>query len=246
MTHKTKAIILRSIKYGETSLVVTAFTGRFGLQTYLVNGVRASAKKNQHAVCFQPSAILNMEVYHNELKNMHRIKEYEFAHLYQQLFSKVIKNGVALFIVELLYNVLKQPEQNKPLFYFCEDALMHLDEAPAPVTANYPLYFILHLSYFLGFKINEEDAGKQYGYIDLQEGSFTEEQPHHPHFLSGEDVDITIALLQTRLPAELSSLSLNKQKRKHLLLKYLDYYRLHLQNFGQLKTLPVLEEILNN
>ncbi len=76
--------------------------------------------------------------------------------------------------------------------------------------------------------------------------AFTEKQPHHPHFLSGEDVDITIALLQTRLPAELSSLSLNKQKRKHLLLKYLDYYRLHLQNFGQLKTLPVLEEILNN
>ena len=68
MTHKTKAIILRSIKYGEASLVVTAFTELFGIQTYLVNGVRASNKKTNNAACFQPSAILGMEVYHNELK----------------------------------------------------------------------------------------------------------------------------------------------------------------------------------
>ncbi|MGB2995387.1 MAG: DNA repair protein RecO, partial [Ferruginibacter sp.] len=123
MTHKTKAIILRSIKYGEASLVVTAFTELFGIQTYLVNGVRASNKKTNNAACFQPSAILGMEVYHNELKKMHRIKEYGFAHLYQNILSSVIKYSVALFMVELLYKTLKQPENNPALFNFCEDAL---------------------------------------------------------------------------------------------------------------------------
>ncbi|MFM2327595.1 MAG: repair protein RecO, partial [Bacteroidota bacterium] len=39
MTHKTKGIVLRSIKYGETSLVVTLFTELFGVQTYMVNAV---------------------------------------------------------------------------------------------------------------------------------------------------------------------------------------------------------------
>ena len=245
MTHKIKAIILRSIKYGETSLVVTAFTELYGIQTYLVNGVRASNKKTNNAACFQPSAILGMEVYHNELKKMHRIKEYGFAHLYQNILSSVIKYSVALFMVELLYKTLKQPENNPALFNFCEDALMHLDEASATVTANFPLFFTLHLSYFFGFKINEEGSGEANSFIDLQEGCFTSVLPNHPHFLAGEDVKITSELLKTMQPAELDSLQLNKQKRKHLLAKYLEYYQLQHHNFGQMKTLAVLEEVLS-
>ena len=45
MLHQTKGIVLRTIKYGETSIVVNIFTELFGIQSYLVNGVRASSKK---------------------------------------------------------------------------------------------------------------------------------------------------------------------------------------------------------
>ncbi len=40
MIHKTKGIVLKTVKFGETSLVVTAFTEMFGLQSYMVNGIR--------------------------------------------------------------------------------------------------------------------------------------------------------------------------------------------------------------
>ncbi|MBP6687405.1 MAG: recombination protein O N-terminal domain-containing protein, partial [Lacibacter sp.] len=43
--HKTKAVILRSVKYGETSLIVSAYTELYGLQSYIVQGVRANSKK---------------------------------------------------------------------------------------------------------------------------------------------------------------------------------------------------------
>ncbi|MFL5786527.1 MAG: recombination protein O N-terminal domain-containing protein [Flavisolibacter sp.] len=36
MIHKTKGIVLRTVKYGETSLVVTMFTELLGLQYYIV------------------------------------------------------------------------------------------------------------------------------------------------------------------------------------------------------------------
>lgn len=85
MTHKTKAIILRSIKYGEASLVVTAFTELFGIQTYLVNGVRATNKKNNNTACFQPSVILGMEVYHNELKKCIASRNMGL-HIYTKIF----------------------------------------------------------------------------------------------------------------------------------------------------------------
>ena len=143
---KTKAIILRTVKYGETSLVVSAFTELFGLQTYLVNGVRTSKKSGLKASLYQPASVVEMEVYHNERNTMHRIKECNRLHVFNSVLTDVVKNSVALFLMELLYKLLKQPEQNSDLFYFCEDSLLQLDEAPAHVTANMPLFFALHRS----------------------------------------------------------------------------------------------------
>src|SRR4030095_15783391 len=147
--HKTKGIVLRSVRYGETSLIVTILTGLFGIQSYLVNGVRASTKKGTgKANLFQPAAILDLIVYHNELRNLQRIKEFRWAHLYQNIFSDIKKNAVSLFMVELLTKCLKQPEANEDLFQFAEDAFLHLDQSSETVTANFPLFFALHVAVF--------------------------------------------------------------------------------------------------
>src|SRR5580658_7230159 len=125
--HKTKGIVLRIVKYGETSLVVTIYTELFGVQSYLVNGVRTSSRKGPgKANLFQPAAILDLVVYHNELKNLQRIREFKWDVLYQQIFFSVLKNSVALFMVELLQKCLREPEPNPGLFYFIEDAFLHL------------------------------------------------------------------------------------------------------------------------
>src|SRR3569832_2393554 len=102
MIHKTKGIVLRTVKYGETSLVVTVFTELFGLQSYLVKGVKTPAKKGTaKANLFQPAAILDLVAYHNEFKNLQRLKEFRWALLYQHILSDVRKNAVALFFIEL-------------------------------------------------------------------------------------------------------------------------------------------------
>ena len=105
--HKTKGIVLKTVKYGETSIIVTIFTELFGIQSYLVNGVRTSTKKGTgKANLFQPSAILDLVVYHNDLKHLNRIKEFKWATIYQHILSDVSKNAVALFMVELLTKCL--------------------------------------------------------------------------------------------------------------------------------------------
>src|ERR1700742_301470 len=154
--HKTRGIVLRTVKYGETSLVVSIYTELFGIQSYLVNGVRTSSKKSQgKANLFQPAAILQLVVYHNELKKLHRIKESGWAHLYEHIFFDVVKNAVAMYVVELLSKCLKQPETNNELFLFVEDVLIHLDKSEHSEMANYPLFFAIHLATFLGFQVTD-------------------------------------------------------------------------------------------
>ena len=242
--HKTKGIVLRAVKYGETSLVVTMFTELFGLQSYLVNGVRTSTKKGTgKANLFQPTAILDLVVYHNELKHLNRIKEFKWHFLYQHVFSDVPKNAVALFMIELLTKCLKQPEANPELFEFCEDAFIHLDDSKGTVMANFPLYFALHLPVFFGFRISD-DHSVENSILDLQEGTFVAEKPGHLHFLEEKQAEITSELLKIMRPEELEQLKLNHDFRRQLLFAYETYYRLHIQDFGAMKTLPVLREVL--
>jgi DNA repair protein RecO (recombination protein O) len=244
MTHKTKGIVLRSVKYGETSLVVTMFTELFGVQTYMVNNVRTSKQATSKAAYFQPVSILELEVYHNEQKSIQRIKEFKWAHLYQNILSNVIKNSIASYMVELLQKCLKQPETNADLFYFCEDALLQLDTAPKPVTANFALYFALHLAHFLGFRINDDYTEEQ-TILDLAEGNFVAERPIHLNFLEGEFAQITSQLLKVMQPNELEHFKLNQDTRRKLLLHYEDYYALHIQDFGRMKTLVTLYGVLS-
>src|SRR4051812_10339966 len=110
MTHKTKGIVLRAIKYGETSLVVNIYTELFGLQAYMVNGVRSTKKTSAKANLFQAGAMLDLLVYHNDAKPMQRLKEFGWLHLYNHVLSDVIRNSIALYMMELLQKCLKQPE----------------------------------------------------------------------------------------------------------------------------------------
>ena len=243
MTHKTKGIVLRSIKYGETSLVVTIFTELFGIQTYMVNGVRTSKKSSSKANHFQPAAILDLVVYHSESKSMQRIKEFNWAVLYNEVLNSVIKNSIASFMVELLQKCLKQPEPNTDLFNFYEDVLMQLDVADKTVAANLALFISLQLPHFFGFRI-ADNYSTEISILDLAEGNFTDHLPAHPHFIDGEKAQLTAQLLKVMQPHELEFFKLNREQRRDLLLKYMDYYALHISDFGQMKTLVVLHEVL--
>ena len=242
MIHRTKGIVLRTVKYGETSIVVNIFTELFGIRSYLVNGVR-SAGKTAKASFFQPTSLLEMEVYHNELKNLQRIKEFKWSYLYKNILSDVTKNAVALYMIELLQKSLKQPENNNDLFQFSEDALMQLDIADNAVTANFPLYFGLHLSYFLGFRL-EDDYAEDNSILDLQEGAFIKAIPHHPHYLEEDQSFYISQFLKVQHPDELMEIKLNKVIRRKMLFALQNFYGLHIQDFGIMKTLPILHEIM--
>ncbi len=149
---------------------------------------------------------------------------------------------MALFMVELLTKCLKQPETNTELFYFAEDAFVHLDEANNAVVANFPLFFALHLAVFFGFRISDVFTDNIH-YLDLEEGRFVEEQPKHNHYLQDREAAAVSHILKIMQPAELEDVALNQQMRRRITYALEEYYALHIPDFGTMKTLPVLREI---
>ena len=245
MTHKTKGIVLKTVRYGETSIIAGIFTELFGLQSYLINGVRVTSKKGSgKANILQPGAILDMVVYHNDFKNLQRIKEFKWSYIYENIFFNVFRNAVALFMVELLQRSLKQPEPNPPLFNFIEDAFIHLDRTNDSAAANFALYFAINLSGFYGFRI-EDKYSSNADTLDLMEGIFVSEKPSHLYYLEDDHSRLVSDLLKVMQPSELGQIKLNQETRRVLLHAFETFYALHIQDFGKMKTLPVLEAVLS-
>ena len=235
---------MRCIKYGETSVIASIFTEVFGIQSYMINGVRTSGKTSK-AHLFQPTSLLEMQVYHNELKNLQRIKEVKWSVVYRNVLSDVIKNSVALYIVELLQKCLKQPESNPDLFHFCEDALLQLDVSDVEITANFPIYFALQLAQFLGFTL-QDNYSEQRPLFSISEGSFVESTSSVTDHLSIATSSLISQLLKAIHPNELDQIKLNRNARREILQSIQSYYEWHIPDFGTMKTLPVLSAILND
>ena len=242
MIHSTKGIVLRTIKYGETSVIASIFTEAFGIQSYIVNGVRTQTKTSK-AHFFQPSSILEMQVYHSDLKNLQRIKELKWAHLYRNILSDVGKNAVALYMVELLYKCLKQPEPNSDLFNFCEDVFLELDICSSEITANFPLYFSMQLAYFFGFRLHNNYSIEN-NFFNAGEGNFSNKNLASDYPVNADISKHISELLKANHPSDLKEIKLNKNIRKTMLSVIEYYYGLHISEFGTMKTLPVLHELL--
>lgn len=203
-------------------------------------------KKNPgRANFFQPSSLLDLVVYQNELKNLQRIREFRFAHIYQNIFFDVFKNSVALFMVELLFKTLKQPEPNPDLFYFIEESFLRLDRAGEAVVANFSLFFSIHLAGFFGFRIHD-DFSEQKPFLDLQEGQFVSKIPEHGYYLDEAYSYVSSQLLKVMQPDELVQIGLNRDMRKDLLQAFQNFYALHIPDFGTMKTVPVLQTVFGN
>jgi DNA repair protein RecO (recombination protein O) len=247
MTHRVRGLVLRTIPYGETSVVATILTDQFGIQSYLVNGIRTtSAKRNEKAILLRPSHVLDMEVYHRDAKSLNRIREANWGKLYHHISGDVIKHSIALLWMEVLQHVIREPEPNSELFDFCEDCLGALDDADDAVTANLSLYFLLQLPRFFGFQLEQPEPLKEHELtiLDLKEGVFTDALPLHGYYVEGSLSQLTAELLKVMQPYELSEIKMNRDARRKLLEAYLLFYALHVQDFGKLKSLDVLQEVL--
>jgi len=241
--HSTKAVILRTVHYGDSSLIVTAYTELFGLQSYILQGIRRSSKNKTGSSCFQPGAMLDLVVYFQEFRQLHRVREYKWAHLYQSLFSDITKSSILLYMIELLQKTIRQPESNSDLFEFIEDSLLKLDGAEKEKIINFPLFFSVHLTAFFGFQPAERESSSGH-ILDLQEGVFTNTPPLHVYSAEGKAVESLKDLLKVRLPHELSEISLTSTVRRELLQILEQYYALHIPEFGKMRSTSILQEVL--
>lgn len=152
MTYKTKGIVLNFIKFKESSIICKIYTESFGLQSYIVNGVRSSNKTKMSL--FQPLTILDLVVYNKSSANIQRLKEMKIDVIYMTNHTDIKKISVCIFLSELLSKILSnEPNQNQK-FNFLYNSFLIYDGLEKNIK-NFHIQFLLKLTKFFGFQISD-------------------------------------------------------------------------------------------
>ena len=244
MLQKTQGILLRTIKYGETSLICAAFTADKGVQSFLLQGVRGGKSRSNKMAYLQPATLLDLVAYRKPLQQLHRLKEFQPALIYKHVQEDVRRNSVALFSVELLSKLLPENAPMPELFSMAWNYFMQLDELPTDTLANFPLFFIIQCSELLGYSIlgNFTPSTK---HLNLQEGGFTAQPPAIGPFVQDEDALALSQLLHCKDFKDTTAVNMNGAMRSRLTEWYIAFLQQHTQHMGQLKSLIVLKAILH-
>ena len=236
MIVSTKAIVIHSLKFGDTSLIVKLYTQTDGIKSYLIKGAFSNKSKFK-AAYFQPLTLLDIEASHNNKGTLNSLKEVRVHYHYQTIPTNIVKQTILIFLAEILNSSLVEDGNQETLFEYLITALTWLDTHDK--TSNFHLLFLLNLSKYLGFYPETKMNGANY--FDLSEGKFSNKLTVG-EVINNDDLRLFKSLLGTNFDS-IEQLKLNSQIRQQLLNILIHYYEIHISGFKKPKSLPILKSI---
>ncbi len=240
MLHKTSGIVLQTINYSDTSLITKIYTEHFGLQSYIISGARSKKSKTK-ASLFQPMTIVEMQVISSQQSGLHRISEIANQHPYSEIPYDIIKSSIAIFLNEVLFRALKEEHPDEDLFSFIKNALLILD-IKMESCSNFHLSFLVQISKFFGF-FPQGTYAPSSEYFDLCEGKFIINVPSHNNFLHPTEASILYQLMNANFE-KIQEIKMDSKQRKVLLNSLIFFFQFHIQSFGEIKSVAVLEQVI--
>ena len=240
MGDKTQGIVLQSLRYGDTSLIVKVFTRESGLKSYMVKGAFNRNAKNRVAL-FQNLHLINyIEVSNPKKATLGYMKDVQLKTVYHSLPFVMNKSAIVMYVSELLSKTLTEQEKNEPLYDFIEQSLLWLDLVETDY-ANFPLYFTLELTRHLGFypKTNYTESYC----FDMMEGQFAHDYPVHPYYFDNANAIILSRFLDAGID-QACRLPLNVSQRREMLDGIITFMRLHAPVMKGFKSHEVLKTVL--
>ncbi|MHA7055654.1 DNA repair protein RecO [Aquimarina sp. M1] len=235
----TSAIVIHSLRYGESDLIVSLFTETSGLRSYLLKGVLKSKRGKIRASLFQPLTLLEIEANHKNKGTLERINEAKVLIPYQSLHTDFVKSSLVFFLSEVLKNTIQEEETNEELFHYLETTFLWLDSHQA--ISNFHISFLIKLTQYLGFYPDVSDISSSV--FNMQDGCFQNDVSHR-YCVEGSNVSVFKEFLGTTFEDSMN-IKMSRTLRNDILNMLLAYFELHLHGFKKPKSFSILNEIFN-
>lgn len=242
MEAKTRAIVLQTIKYGDSQLIVDFFTEKLGRLSFIVR-VPKSSKGKMKRQLFQPLMILTLEFDYRPKASLQKLRDASICVPFVDIPFSPYKLTISMFLAELLSYATRGEQRGESLFQFLQESILWLDAAKNNFS-NFHIVFMIKLTAYLGFFPNIE-SGARGNYFDLVDGCFVSDVPTHRHYLNAEDSMRMIHLLRLDYTT-MHLYAMARLNRNRCIEVLLLYYRIHLPSFPELKSYSVLKDLFGS
>mgnify|MGYP002622356871 CR=1 FL=1 len=234
-----RGIVLRTVKYGDDKLILDLFTEGRGRMSFVTRMSR-TRRVPQSTAFWQPLSQVEFQAEVRPQLTLSRPREVRFYYNYTHLPFSPVKSTIALFLAEFLSAALREERQNVPLYKYIEHSLQWFDEARFPTAiANFHLVFLMHLSQFLGIYPNMDEPTR---FFDLLSGTYQPFLPAHAYYIKDVEAQQLPRLFRMKY-ATAHLFKFSSFQRRRIIDVLNTYYRLHLPNFPQLKSVEILHEV---
>jgi DNA repair protein RecO (recombination protein O) len=234
----SKGFVVKSIKNGETSMIVSCYLEDIGLKSFIVKGIYGTKKPKFSKAHFFPLNFISINYNLSKPDRLSDIKEVKPVIIFNSIHSSNQKSTVIIFLSEILNSVFKEEgDKNQNLFNFLNKSISWYDTHEN--CNNFHIKFLIELTRHIGFYPNimsQED-----NYFNLESGSSSTIKPISK-FIDFDDYELFKQLLGMKFE-DLNYMAINKDSRLRLLNHIIDYYSLHLQMFKSPKSIDILSEI---
>ena len=241
MQIKTRAIVLHTLKYGDSKLIVDLLTSCRGRISCILR-ISTSSKSRLKKQYFQPLFILDIVIDERPKSNLQHIKEAHVAVPFTSIPFEPYKLSTTLFIAEFIRGIAHNEDIDEITFNYIENSILWLDGCNKP-TANFHLVFMMRMSRFLGFYPNVSNY-EDGCFFDMRSGYFCKSAPLHHDWLAPEEAMHIRTMLRMNYPT-MHLFKMSRTERNHLLDIIMDYYHIHIPSLTEIKSIDVLKELFN-
>lgn len=239
MQEKTRCIVLRTVKYGDTSIIIDMLSREYGRISVVWRQPR-SGKGKVRKQYFQPLSVLEIDYDRRPSASLPLLKEVRLAEAYVSIPFHPVKMSIAFFIAEFLSMSTRGEQCDVAMYDFVEKSLVWLD-ATDDASSNFHLMFMMQISCFLGFYPDLESYTPA-SFFDMRAGEFVDYAPLHKDFLQPVEAS-RIALLMRMSPYNMHLFRFSHEERNHIVELLLRFYSLHIPGFREMKSWEVLREV---
>lgn len=236
---KTPALVLSTVNYGDRQLIVDLLTRQAGRQSFIVR-LSQGPHGRVHRRLFQPLTLLDADFTLRPNRTLQRFSEVRMSRPWTSLTANPYKMPLVFFVAEFLRHATRDEQDVATLFDYVVDSVEWLDMASEGY-ANFHLVFMIRLSMFLGFFPNLESY-EPGACFDLRSGCFSTTVPPHPDYIQADEAEAMVGLMRLSFTT-MRLFRMSREQRNRCVDVILDFYRLHIPAFPELKTLGVVREL---
>ena len=232
-------IVLRSFMFGDTKMMVDVLSREEG-RLSCVCKIGSSKTSRGRRQMFQPLSLLEIVVERKQTGRLPVVKDVHISVPFSGIPFDAYKLSVSMFLAEFLGCVTKSERDVALLYEYVRDSVLWLDGVKSGF-ANFHLVFMIRLSRFVGFYPNLDDFHDGCCF-DMSNGCFVESRASGRGFLNEEE-SRKMYLLMRMDYSTMHLFFMSRVERNRCLDVVLEFYRLHVPDFGELKSLAVLREL---